>query len=95
MHFYVHKKWVKLGEPIRLFEHLKRCYGPTSCYQFLGTWIIFTNEPQFVREILINQSSAFMKERTLQRMKILLGEGLITSDDPIHMRQRKIASTLR
>ena len=25
-------------------------------------------------------------------MKILLGEGLITSDDPIHMRQRKIVA---
>lgn len=92
MHFYAHKSWVKLGEPIRLFEHLKRTFGPTSCYKFLGTWIIFTNEPRFVREILINQASAFVKERTLQRMKILLGEGLITSDDPIHMRQRKIAA---
>ena len=92
MHFYAHKPWVKLGEPIRLFEHLKRTFGPTSCYSFLGTWIIFTNEPKYVREILINQSAAFIKERTLQRMKILLGEGLITSDDPIHMRQRKIAA---
>ncbi len=92
MPFYAHKKWIKLGDPIRLFEHLKRVFGPTSCYSFLGTWIIFTNEPGYVREILINQSSAFIKERTLQRMKILLGEGLITSDDPIHMRQRKIAA---
>ncbi len=92
MPFYAGKPWVKLGDPIRLFEHLKRTFGPTSCYSFLGTWIVFTNEPQYVREILINQSSAFIKERTLQRMKILLGEGLITSDDPIHMRQRKIAA---
>ena len=92
MPFYAHKKWLKLGDPIRLFEHLKRVYGPTSCYNFLGTWIVFTNEPRFAREILINQASAFIKERTLQRMKILLGEGLITSDDPIHMRQRKVAA---
>ncbi len=92
MPFYAHKPWIKLGEPIRLFEHLKRCYGPTACYSFMGTWIIFTSEPEFVREVLINQASAFVKERTLQRMKILLGEGLITSDDPIHMRQRKIAA---
>ena len=92
MPFYAHKKWVKLGDPIRLFEYLKRTFGLTSCYSFLGTWIVFTNEPRYVREILINQSSAFIKERTLQRMKILLGEGLITSDDPIHMRQRKIAA---
>jgi cytochrome P450 len=88
--FYAHKRWVKLGEPIRLFEHLKRTYGTISKYRFLGTYIVFVNDPRYIREILITQGSSFVKERTLQRMKILLGEGLITSDDPIHMRHRKM-----
>ena len=88
--FYALKRWVKLGEPIRLFEHLKKVFGPISTYRFMGTHIVFVNDPQYIREILINQGSSFVKERTLQRMKILLGEGLITSDDPIHMRQRKM-----
>ena len=92
LHFYLLKPWVKLGEPIRLFEHLHKVYGAISYYKFLGTPIVFINEPAYVREVLINQASAFVKERTLQRMKILLGEGLITSDDPIHMRQRRIAA---
>ena len=88
--FYALKRWVKLGEPIRLFEHLMKTYGAISTYRFMGTHIVFVNDPQYVREILINQGGSFVKERTLQRMKILLGEGLITSDDPIHMRQRKM-----
>ncbi len=92
LHFYLNKPWVKLGEPIRLFEHLHKVYGSISYYRFLGTPIVFVNEPAYVREVLINQASSFIKERTLQRMKILLGEGLITSDDPIHMRQRRIAA---
>ena len=92
LHVYLTKPWVKLGEPIRLFEHLHKVYGPISHYRFLGTPIVFVNDPAYVREVLINQASSFIKERTLQRMKILLGEGLITSDDPIHMRQRRIAA---
>jgi len=92
LHFYLFKPWVKLGEPIRLFEHLHKVFGPISYYRFLGTPIVFVNDPAYVREVLINQASSFIKERTLQRMKILLGEGLITSDDPIHMRQRRIAA---
>ncbi|GAC1362182.1 MAG: cytochrome P450 [Acidobacteriaceae bacterium] len=92
LHFYLFKPWVKLGEPIRLFEFLHQTFGAISCYRFLGTPIVFVNDPAYVREVLINQASAFVKERTLQRMKILLGEGLITSDDPIHMRQRRIAA---
>ncbi len=92
LHAYLGKPWVKLGEPIRLFEHLHKVYGPISHYRFLGTPIVFVNDPAYVREVLINQAASFVKERTLQRMKILLGEGLITSDDPIHMRQRRIAA---
>jgi cytochrome P450 len=75
-----------------LFEHLHRTFGPIAHYRFLGNLIVFVNDPEFVQQILIDQAPAFVKERTLQRMKILLGEGLITSDDPIHMRQRRIAA---
>lgn len=90
--FYANKPWVKLGEPIRLFEHLHRTYGSIAHYRFMGTPIIFINDPEYIREILINQASAFVKERTVRRMKVLLGEGLITSDDPIHLRQRRIVA---
>lgn len=92
LHFYLNKPWVKLGQPILLFEHLHRTYGPIAHYKFLGTPIIFVNDPEYIREILINQAPSFVKERTVRRMKVLLGEGLITSDDPIHARNRKLAA---
>jgi cytochrome P450 len=90
--FYAFKPWVKLGSPILLFEHLLKTYGNIACYKFMGTPIVFINDPEYIREILINQAGSFVKERTVRRMKILLGEGLITSDDPIHKRQRRIAA---
>lgn len=90
--FYAFKPWVKLGEPIRLFEYLHRTYGPIAHYRFMGTPIIFINEPDYIREVLVTQAASFVKERTVRRMKILLGEGLITSDDPVHIRQRRIVA---
>ncbi len=90
--FYANKPWVKLGEPILLFEHLHLTYGSIAHYRFMGTPIVFLNDPEYIREILINQAPAFVKERTVRRMKVLLGEGLITSDDPIHLRQRRIVA---
>jgi cytochrome P450 len=90
--FYAFKPWVKLGSPILLFEHLLKTYGNIAHYKFMGTPIVFINDPEYIREILINQAGSFVKERTVRRMKILLGEGLITSDDPIHKRQRRIAA---
>jgi len=90
--FYAHKPWVKLGSPILLFEYLLKTYGNIAHYRFMGTPIVFINDPEYIREILINQASSFVKERTVRRMKVLLGEGLITSDDPIHVRQRRIVA---
>ncbi len=90
--FYANKPWVKLGSPILLFEHLLKTYGNISCYKFLGTDIVFVNDPDYIREILVTQGASFIKERTVKRMRLLLGEGLITSDEPFHMRQRRIAA---
>ncbi len=90
--YYARRKWVNFGEPIPLFEHLHKVFGKIAYYRFLGTTIVFINEPEGINEILVNQASSFVRERTLKRMKILLGEGLITSDDPIHRRQRRIAA---
>jgi cytochrome P450 len=90
--FYSRRYWVRFGEPIPLFEHLHETFGEIAHYRFMGTLIVFINQPDWINEILVNQAGSFIKERTLKRMKILLGEGLITSDDPIHMRQRRIAA---
>jgi cytochrome P450 len=90
--FYLLRRFFKPGNPIALFEHLSRTYGRMAHYRLGLSHIVFVNEPEFIHEILINQPQNFIKERTQRRMKILLGEGLITSDGEIHRRQRRIAA---
>ena len=43
--FYALRYWVKIGHPIRLFEHLHKTYGNIAQYRFMGTSIIFINDP--------------------------------------------------
>jgi cytochrome P450 len=90
--FYALRSWVKLGHPIRLFEHLHKTYGNIAQYRFMGTSIIFINDPSYIQSVLVHDAHCYGKERTVRRMKVLLGEGLITSEEPIHMRQRRIAA---
>ena len=92
LYWYMNRPWLNFGDPIPLFTHLHTTFGRIAHYRFMGMLIVFVNDPDLIGEILINQAPNFVKERTLQRMKILLGEGLITSDDPIHMRQRKLVA---
>jgi cytochrome P450 len=90
--FYLLRRFFKPGNPIALFEHLAATYGRIAHYRLGASHIVFVNEPEFIREILIQQPQNFVKERTQRRMKILLGEGLITSDGEVHRRQRRIAA---
>ena len=89
---YSFRPWVKLGHPIRLFEYLLRTYGNIAHYRFMGTPIVFLNDPRYIQQVLVTDAQHFVKERTVRRMKILIGEGLITSEDPTHKRQRRIAA---
>jgi cytochrome P450 len=89
---YLLRRFFRPGSPILLFEHLVRTYGPVSHYRLGRSHILFINEPELIREVLVNQAGSFVKERTQQRMKILLGNGLITSEGEFHRRQRRRAT---
>src|SRR5271157_2409421 len=89
---YLSRRFFRVGNPILLFEHLTTTYGRMAHYRVGPSDIVLVSEPEFIREILIMQPQNFIKERTQKRMKILLGEGLITSDGESHKRQRRIAA---
>src|SRR5277367_2104986 len=89
---YLSRRFFRVGNPILLFEHLTATYGRMAHYRVGSSDIVLVNEPEFIREILVVQAQNFIKERTQKRMKILLGEGLITSDGENHKRQRRIAA---
>jgi cytochrome P450 len=90
--FYLRRRFFKPSNPILLFEHLAATYGRIAHYKLGWQHIVFINHPDFIREILVHHPQEMIKERTQRRMKILLGEGLITSEGAFHMRQRRIAA---
>jgi cytochrome P450 len=89
--FYLFRKFFKPGNPILLFEHLRR-YGRAAHYRILFHDVVLLHDPADIREVLIDKAASFGKDRTQKRMKILLGEGLITSDGEAHKRGRRIAA---
>jgi cytochrome P450 len=56
--------------------------GPQNVYQLAN--------PAAIRDVLVTHQHSFIKSRVLQRAKILLGEGLLTSEAPLHTRQRRL-----
>jgi cytochrome P450 len=88
--WYILRKF-RPGDPIGLFQHLAREYGDIAHYKIGPHHIIFLNHPDYIREILVVQNDNFIKERTVQRSKMLLGEGMITSEGNRHRLQRQAA----
>lgn len=52
--------------------------------------IYFVNHPDHVRDLLVVNADKFVKGRALQRAKVLLGNGLLTSEREFHLRQRRM-----
>src|ERR1700735_3062803 len=76
------------GNPILLFQHLAKKYGDIAHYKIGWHHIVFLNHPEYIREVLVVQNDNFIKERTVQRTKMLLGEGMITSEGAAPRAQR-------
>jgi cytochrome P450 len=79
------------ANPIFLFQHLAETYGDIAHYKLGHNHIVFLNHPDYIREVLVVQNDNFIKERTVQRSKMLLGEGMITSEGVTHRAQRVAA----
>jgi cytochrome P450 len=79
------------ANPILLFQQLARDYGDIAHYKIGWNHIVFLNHPDYIREVLVVQNDNFIKERTVRRTKMLLGEGMITSESAQHRTQRQVA----
>jgi len=88
--WYVYRKF-RPFDPISLFQYLAAEYGDIAHYKIGTQHILFLNRPEYIREVLVVQNDKFVKERTVQRMKMLLGEGMINSEGQQHRAQRKAA----
>jgi cytochrome P450 len=69
---------------------LHREQGDVARAQVGNLHIHLVAHPDHVRDVLVTHQRSFMKGHVLQRAKILLGEGLLTSEGEFHLRQRRL-----
>ncbi len=80
--------------PLREFPtflgELQREYGDVAAFRVPWRRFYFLNDPAAIREVLVTQQHAFVKSEGTRAMRELLGEGLVTSEEPLHRRMRRI-----
>jgi len=78
------------ANPLEFFTTLARTYGDVTSYRMAGEQLFLINEPRLIRDVLVTHNRNFTKSRGLERSKRLLGQGLLTSEGAMHLRQRRL-----
>jgi cytochrome P450 len=76
--------------PLTFLAQLARDYGDIVSFRLGTDRAVFVNDPRVIRDVLVTNYTNFTKSRGLQRAKKLLGEGLLTSEQPAHLRARRL-----
>ena len=71
-------------------ERVARDYGPVASWRMPRARFWFVDEPALIEQIMMAGGYDVIKGRGLRRMRRLLGMGLLTSDEPLHLRQRRL-----
>ena len=79
-----------IRDRIGLLKKLTTQYGDVVSFSVAGQPFAILNHPDYVRDVLVSKHRIFHKGIGLQRAKLLLGEGLLTSEDAHHQRQRRL-----
>ncbi len=66
-------------------------FGDLNHYTGFGRHIFQFNHPQLIQELLLRDAAHHHRGLVMQRAKLVLGEGLLTSEAPLHLRQRRLA----
>lgn len=80
-----------LSDPIAFFRAAAEAQGPVARIQFGSREFVLLNDPEIIEDLLIRHASSFEKFPRISRTRGLFGEGLLTSEEPLHLKQRRLA----
>ncbi len=68
-----------------------RAYGDMVHFKMFRHDFYQLNHPELIDDFLLKDAAKHHRGIVMQRAKVVLGEGLLTSEEPFHMRQRRLA----
>jgi len=65
-------------------------FGDLVHFKAFGSHVYQINHPSLIEDFFLKNASKHRRGIVMQRAKTILGEGLLTSEEPLHMRQRRL-----
>jgi len=76
--------------PLTYLQHLAQRYGDIVHFRLGWKHAFLLNHPNLVQEFLVVHAAKHVRGPIMQRGRAVMGEGLLTSEDPLHAAQRKL-----
>jgi cytochrome P450 len=76
--------------PLEMFSKLAREYGDVAGIRVVNFRAIFVNHPDNIEEVLVANARKYIKGRVLRANRHVFGEGLLTSEGDVWLRQRRL-----
>jgi len=87
--FYAHPR-VYMDDRLNYLNNLREKYGDVVHFK-MGLWNIYlVNHPDNVRQVMVTDAAKTSKSRVIKVGRILLGDGLLSSEGELHKRQRRL-----
>jgi cytochrome P450 len=80
-----------LRDPLRFLRSMAREHGDIVRLAIGPVKMTLVSHPDLVEDVLVTQNRLFQKDRFLQVLRPVLGEGLLTSEGDFWRRQRRLA----
>ncbi|QOY85347.1 cytochrome P450 [Paludibaculum fermentans] len=77
-------------DPVGFLARMSAEQGDVARFRLGPQNVVLLRHPDDIRDVLVTYNQRFVKSRMLQRTRVLLGDGLLTSEEPYHTRQRKL-----
>jgi cytochrome P450 len=71
-------------------EETARRFGPISSFRVLNQRLYLIDEPEWIQDILVTRQHLFIRDTGATLLRELVGDGLLTRDEPGHKERRRI-----
>ena len=77
------------NDPLGFVADCATRYGDFVSFQLGRRPAYLVNHPDLVRDVLVTTARAHLRGPIMQRARIMMGDGLLTAEEPLHTEQRR------
>jgi cytochrome P450 len=77
--------------PLDLLQHLVDDYGDYVSLRFGPARYLFVNDPIGIKHVLVDNQKNYTRSPTIEGLRLILGDGLLTTDGAFWRRHRRLA----